>query len=204
MTMTHRERMLRGLPYRDWMDGLKEERELCRRKLYELNSLAPDDRPKIPTLVKALFGKTGEKIWLEPPFYCDYGWNIFVGENFTANFGLTILDVGRVTVGDNFLAGPHVRIYTAGHPVHPESRKSGYEYGIPVTVGNNVWLGGGCTVLPGTAIGDNAVIGAGSVVTKDVPANVIAAGNPCRVVREITDADRKYYFKDRVFDVDDY
>lgn len=202
--MDQKERMLRGLPYKAWLDGLKEEREDCRKKLYALNQLEPEQRQKIPELLEGLLGKIGDNAWLEPPFYCDYGWNIEVGKNFFANFGLTILDVGKVTIGDNAQIAPNVSIYTAGHPIHPESRNSGYEYGIPVTIGNNVWLGGNVVILPGITIGDNVVIGAGSVVTKDIPGNVIAAGNPCKVIRKITPEDRKYYFKNREFDVDDY
>ena len=203
--MDQRERMLSGLPYKAWQDGLLEQREACKAVIYELNQLRPEEqRERMPALVKKLFGKTGKNIWVEPPFHCDYGWNIEVGENFYANYGLTILDVGKVTIGDNVQIAPYVQITTAGHPVHPASRNSGYEYGIPITIGNNVWLGGGVIVLPGVTIGDNAVIGAGSVVTRDVPANVIAAGNPCRVIRPITEDDRKYYYKDRLFDVDDY
>ena len=202
--MTQKERMQMGLPYKAWLDGLTEERELCRKKLYELNNILPSERAKIPKLLKALLGKTGDNVWLEPPFYCDYGWNIEVGENFSANFGLTILDVGKVIMGDNVMIAPNVSIYTAGHPIHPDSRNSGYEYGIPVTIGNNVWIGGNTVILPGITIGDNVVIGAGSVVTKDISSNMIAAGNPSKIIREITEDDRKYYFKKRVFDVEDY
>ena len=116
------------------------------------------------------------------------------------NTHCVMLDVGKITIGDNVMFGPNVGIYTAGHPIHPESRNSAFEYGIPVTIGDNVWIGGSCCVLPGVKIGNNVVIGAGSVVTKDIPDNVCAAGNPCRVIREITDADKPYYFKDRKFD----
>ena len=202
--MNQKERMLSGLPYKAWLDGLEEERERCKQKVYELNMLEPKDRDKIPDLLKELFGKTGENIWLEPPFHCDYGWNIEIGENFFANYGLTILDVGKVTIGDNVLIAPNVSIYTAGHPIHPQSRNSGYEYGIPVTIGNNVWIGGNAVILPGVTIGDNVVIGAGSVVAKDIPSNMIAMGNPCKIIREITDEDRKFYYKNREFDVEDY
>lgn len=202
--MNQKDRMLQGLPYKAWLDGLEEERELCKEKVYELNMLAPKDRDKIPEILKSLFGKTGENVWIEPPFHCDYGWNIEVGENFFANYGLTVLDVGRVTIGDNVQIAPNVSIYTAGHPIHPDSRNSGYEYGLPITIGNNVWIGGNVVILPGIVIGNNAVIGAGSVVTKDIPDNMIAMGNPCRAVREITDSDRKFYYRDREFDVDDY
>ncbi len=202
--MDQKERMLAGLPYKAWLDGLTEEREACKRLIYELNHLPPERRREIPAILKRLLGKTGETVWIEPPFHCDYGYNIEVGENFGANYNLTVLDVGKVTIGDNVLIAPNVSIYTAGHPVHPVSRASGYEYGIPVTIGSDVWIGGSAVILPGVTVGDGSVIGAGSVVTRDVPANVIAAGNPCRVIREITDRDRDYYFKDRKFDVTDY
>lgn len=202
--MNQRERMLSGLPYRAWLDNLPEDREACRAKLYTLNHLRPEERTNIPELVKTLFGKTGKNPFIEPPFYCDYGWNIEVGENFYANFNLTILDVNRVLIGDNAFFAPNVAIYTAGHPIHPDSRNSGYEYGIPVTIGNNVWIGGNSVILPGVTIGNNVVIGAGSVVTKDIPDSVIAAGNPCRILRPVTEEDRHYYFKKQRFDVKDY
>ena len=146
----------------------------------------------------------GENLVIEPPFHCDYGSNIEVGENFFANYNLTILDVGKVKIGKNAQIAPNVSIYTAGHPVHPDSRNSGYEYGIDITIGDNVWIGGSSVINPGVTIGNNVVIGSGSVVTKDIPDNVIAAGNPCRVIRSITEEDRKYYFKNREFDVEDY
>ena len=119
-------------------------------------------------MIKNIFGKTGENVWVEAPFHCDYGWNIEVGENFYSNYNLTILDVGKVTCGKNVQIAPNVSIYTAGHPVHPDSRNSGYEYGIPVTVGDNVWIGGNTVILPGVTVGSNVVIGAGSVVSKNI------------------------------------
>ena len=143
-------------------------------------------------------------VHIEAPFHCDYGYNIEVGENFFANYNLTVLDVGKVRIGKNAQIAPNVSIYTAGHPIHPESRNSGYEYGIDVTIGDNVWIGGNVCIMPGVTVGDNVVIGAGSVVTKDIPDSVIAVGNPCRVVRAITDDDRDFYYRDRRFDVDDY
>lgn len=198
--MNQKERMLAGLPYKAWLDGLEEERENCKAKIYELNFLPPNERGRIPELLKGLFGKTGENVWIEPPFYCDYGWNIEVGDNFFANYNLTVLDVGKVTIGKNAQIAPGVSIYTAGHPLHPASRNSGYEYGIPVTIGDNVWIGGNTVILPGVTIGNNVVIGAGSVVSKDIPDNMLAVGNPCKIIREITDEDKIYYYKDRTFD----
>lgn len=198
--MNQKERMLAGLPYKAWLDGLAQERTLCKKKVHELNHLSPDHRDQIPELLKELLGETGENIMIEPPFHCDYGWNIHVGENFFANYNLTVLDVGTVRIGDNAQIAPNVSIYTAGHPIHPDSRNSGYEYGIPITIGDNVWIGGNAVILPGVTIGNNVVIGAGSVVSKDIPDNMIAAGNPCRIIREITEEDRQFYFKRRKFD----
>lgn len=202
--MDQKERMLSGLPYKAWLDGLKEERYENRKKVYKYNNLDPDDIAEQDRLIKEILGKTGEHIKIEAPFHCDYGYNIEVGENFFANYNLTVLDVGKVKIGKNAQIAPNVSIYTAGHPIHPDSRNSGYEYGIAITIGDNVWIGGNVCILPGVNIGNNVVIGAGSVVTKDLPDNVIAAGNPCRIVRDITDDDRDYYYKNLKFDVDDY
>lgn len=140
--------------------------------------------------------------FVNPPFYCNYGSHIEVGKNFFANYNCMIIDVARVKIGDNCQMAPNVAIYTAGHPVHPASRNTAYEYGIEVTVGDNVWIGGNTVIVPGVHIGSNTVIGAGSVVTKDIPDWVIAAGNPCRVIRKITEEDRRLYFKDREFDAE--
>ncbi|MBQ9290404.1 MAG: sugar O-acetyltransferase [Clostridia bacterium] len=202
--MNQKERMLAGLPYKAWLDGLSEERMENKKRIYQYNLLAPDAVEEQEQLIKKILGKTGRHVHIEAPFHCDYGYNIEVGENFFANYNLTVLDVGLVRIGNNAQIAPNVSIYTAGHPVHPESRNSGYEYGIAITIGDNVWIGGNAVIMPGVTIGDNVVIGAGSIVTKDLPSNVIAAGNPCRVIREITDADRDFYYKDRRFDVDDY
>ena len=202
--MNQKERMRNNLPYRAWLDGLEEERLACKTKTYEYNNIPPRDRAKRKELMRTIVGKIGEEFNIESPFQCDYGYNIEIGENFYSNHNLIILDVGRVKIGDNVQVAPNVSIYTAGHPVHPETRNTGYEYGIDITIGDNVWIGGSVSILPGVTIGDNAVIGAGSVVTKDIPANVIAAGNPCRVIREITEEDRYYYFRDRKFDVDPF
>ena len=187
------------------MDGLNEERMECKKKLYRYNNMEPELQAEREKLLREILGKTKEGyLCIESPFHCDYGYNIEVGDWFFFFFYFVVLDVGRVRIGDNAQIAPNVAIYTAGHPVHPDSRNSGYEYGIDVTIGNNVWIGGNTCILPGVTIGDNVVIGAGSVVTKDIPANMIAVGNPCRVVREITEADRDFYFKDRRFDVEDY
>ena len=196
--------MLAGLPYKAWLDGLAEERLENKKRIYKYNNLPPEAEKEQDALIKEILGKTGENVHIEAPFHCDYGYNIEVGENFFANYNLTVLDVGKVRIGKNAQIAPNVSIYTAGHPIHPDSRNSGYEYGIEVTIGDNVWIGGNVCIMPGVIIGDNAVIGAGSVVTKDIPASVIAVGNPCRVVRAITDDDRDFYYRDRRFDVDDY
>lgn len=202
--MNHKERMLAGLPYKAWLDGLAEERMENKKRIYEFNMCRPDEKEKIQELTREIFGRVGNRINIEAPFHCDYGKNIEIGDNFFANYNCTILDVGKVVIGDNVQFAPNVSLYTAGHPVHPDSRNSGYEYGIGITIGNNVWLGGNVVVNPGVHIGNNVVVGSGSVVTKDIPDNMIAVGNPCKVIREISEEDRKYYYKNNVFDVDDY
>ena len=196
--------MLAGLPYKAWMDGLSQERLENKKKIFAFNHLEPDKIEEKEKLLKEILGKTGKYVNIEAPFHCDYGYNIEVGENFFANYNFTVLDVGKVRIGANAQIAPNVSIYTAGHPIHPDSRNSGYEYGISVTVGDNVWIGGNACIMPGVTIGNNVVIGAGSVVTKDVPDNVIAAGNPCKTIRTITEEDRDFYYRDHRFDVDDY
>ena len=202
--MNQKERMLANLPYKAWLDGLREERIENKKRIYKYNQLEPGNDGERDRLIKEILGKTGERLSIEAPFHCDYGYNIEVGEDFFANYNFTVLDVGKVKIGDNAQIAPNVSIYTAGHPIHPDSRNSGYEYGIDITIGDNVWIGGNTCIMPGVTIGNNVVIGAGSVVTKDIPDNVIAVGNPCRVIREITEEDREYYYRDRKFDVDDY
>ena len=192
--MTQRERRDKALLYKI-DDELMQEVLEARIKSQRFNQADPGDLKKLREMIEDLFGGTGKNCTVCQPFYCDYGSNIFVGDNFFANYNCTILDVGKVTVGSNVMLAPNVAIYTAGHPVHHEARNSHYEYGIPVTIGDNVWIGGNSVITPGVTIGSNTVIGAGSVVTKDIPDNVVAAGNPCRVIREITDEDRKYFFK---------
>ena len=202
--MNQKERMLAGLPYKAWMDGLSQERLENKKKIFAFNHLEPDKIEEKEKLLKEILGKTGKYVNIEAPFHCDYGYNIEVGENFFANYNFTVLDVGKVRIGANAQIAPNVSIYTAGHPIHPDSRNSGYEYGISITIGDNVWIGGNACIMPGVTIGNNVVIGAGSVVTKDVPDNVIAAGNPCKIIRTITEEDRDFYYRDHRFDIDDY
>ncbi|MCI9200554.1 MAG: sugar O-acetyltransferase [Lachnospiraceae bacterium] len=190
--MTNKERRDAQMAYIS--DGsIFEEQQICRKKLQKLNFMDRSDFEGIKKVVKDLFGKS-EDAWVNPPFYCDYGTHIEVGKNFFANYNCTILDVAKVKIGDNCQMAPNVAIYTAGHPVHPISRNSMYEYGKEITIGDNVWIGGNAVICPGVLIGDNVVIGAGSVVVKDIPDWSIAAGNPCRVIRKITDDDKRKLF----------
>lgn len=180
-------------------DSIFQEQIPARILTQKLNTMDRSDFDGIKEVVKELFGKS-DGAFVNPPFYCDYGKNIEVGKNFFANYNCTILDVAKVRIGDNCQLAPNVSIYTAGHPIHPDTRNTLYEYGIEVTIGDNVWVGGNVVICPGVHIGDNVVIGAGSVVTKDIPAWSVAAGNPCKVIRKITEQDRKYYYKNREFD----
>ena len=180
-------------------ESVMEEQKVCHRILQRLNTVDRSDFDEIGKIVKELLGKS-DGAFINPPFYCDYGFHIEVGKNFFANYNCTIIDVAKVKIGDNCQMAPNVAIYTAGHPLHPVSRNSMYEYGISVTIGDNVWIGGNTVIMPGVHIGSNTVIGAGSVVTKDIPDWVVAVGNPCRVIKQITEEDKKYYYKDREFD----
>lgn len=180
-------------------ESVYEEQKECRKLLQKLNFVDRSDFEEIRAVVKQLLGKS-EDAFINPPFYCDYGTHIEVGKNFFANYNCTILDVARVRIGDNCFMAPNVAIYTAGHPIHPDTRNSQYEYGKEVTIGDNVWLGGSVVITPGVHIGNNVVIGAGSVVTRDIPDNAIAVGNPCKVVRFLTDADRKKFFRQEEID----
>lgn len=188
--MTEREKMLRGLPYLATDPALSQERLRCKEVCARFNSLPPAQTEERRALLRSLLGHTGRDFWIEPDFWCDYGSQISLGEGFYANHGLVVLDCAPVTFGDDCLIGPQCGIYTAAHPLLPEQRKTGLEYTRPVTLGRGVWLGGHVTVLGGVSIGDNSVIGAGSVVTRSIPSGVVAAGVPCRVLREITEADR--------------
>ena len=183
--MTEKEKMLMGELYNSLDAELFDTRQYAKEIVYKFNSLKPDKVEKRMKLMKNFLGACGENAFIEPPFRCDYGCNIELGENFYANYNLTILDCAKVKIGSNVMIGPNVALYTAGHPLERETRRSGLEYAYPITIGNDVWIGGNVVILPGVTIGDGAVIGAGSVVTKDVPPEVLAAGNPCCVIREI-------------------
>lgn len=189
--MTEKEKMLRGMIYDANNDpDLLRERELAKEMCYEFNHLRPSAVEEQTELLKKLLGGTKDMFTVIAPFYCDYGYNIFLGENFFANHNTVILDGGKVTFGDNVFVAPDCGFYTAGHPIDTRRRNAGLEYAYPITVGDNVWFGAGVQVLPGVTIGSNVVIGAGSVVNKDIPDNCVAVGNPCRVIRPITEEDR--------------
>ncbi len=198
--MTEQERMLSELPYQAWKDELPGARIKCKRLLRELNACDPEDVAAQREILSRLFGKIGKNTEIFAPFYCDYGSNIEVGDNFFASYNCVMVDCGKIIIGNNTMIAANVVITAAGHPVHHEPRIAGYEYGITTVIGNNVWIGAGVVVNPGVRIGNNVVIGSGSVVTKDIPNNVIAVGNPCRVLRQVTDEDKQYYFKNRRFD----
>lgn len=178
-----------------WNEMLKN-----RKLVQKFNRTDCDNLEKLQQLTKQILGSCGKNCCITQPFHCDYGKHIFVGDNFYTNYNCVILDVAKVEIGNNVFFAPNVSIYTAGHPIHPQARNSLYEYGMPIKIGNNVWVGGNTVILPGVTIGDNCVIGAGSVVTKDIPSNAVAVGNPCKVIRKITDDDKKFYYKDREFD----
>ncbi|MGX7417845.1 sugar O-acetyltransferase [Carnobacterium gallinarum] len=192
---SEKEKMLAEELYLASDEELVADVKRSRRLTRLFNSTTEEQLSYRQDLLKELFAKTGEKIYIEPPFYCDYGSNIEIGENFYANFDCVILDVAAVEIGRNVMFGPKVNLFTAGHPVDPAVRISGLEFGRKITIGDNVWIGGNTSVNPGVKIGANTVIGSGSVVTKDIPENVIAAGNPCRVLRQITAKDTEFWEK---------
>ena len=190
--MTEKEKMLAQKMYdANYDQALLEERTKAKELCYDFNNLRPADEEGKREVLKKLLGKTGENFIITAPFWCDYGYNIELGENFYANHNLVILDGAKVTFGDNVFIAPDCGFHTAGHPIDFERRNQGLEYAYPITVGDNVWIGAGVQVMPGVTIGSNVVIGGGSVVVKDIPSNSVAVGNPCRVIRPITEADRK-------------
>lgn len=188
--MTEQERMLAGELYLAGDEALLKARRRARELTRTLSTLPVGAEEEQLRILRELLGSTGETLWIEPPFSCDYGKNIHVGENFYANFDCILLDVCPITLGDNVLLGPRVSIFAASHPLDAATRASGLECGRPVRVGNDVWIGGNTVINPGVTIGDDVIIGSGSVVTKDIPSGVIAAGNPCKVLRPITQEDR--------------
>ncbi|MBR3714465.1 MAG: sugar O-acetyltransferase [Clostridia bacterium] len=196
--MDVKEKMYLGELYNAYDEELMKEQTLCLEKQYDFNATRPSEGEKRSKLLKEMFAEIGENCYIEPPLHSNWGGrHVHFGKGVYANFNLTLVDDNHIYIGDSTLLGPNVVIATAGHPILPELREKGYQYNIPVRIGKNCWLGAGVVVLPGVTIGDNSVIGAGSIVTKDIPSNVVAYGNPCRVIREISEHDREYYFKDR-------
>lgn len=190
---SQKERMLSGDLYIADDPELAKDFHKAKRLLREYNQTTEYQEADRQTILKDLFKQSGKKIHIEPPFHTDYGCNTVIGENFYSNYDCIILDIANVKIGDNVMFGPRVGLYTAGHPIDAVIRNEHYEYGKPITIGNNVWVGGNVVFNPGVTVGDNAVIGSGSIVTKDIPSNVIAVGNPCKVLREINDQDKKYW-----------
>lgn len=194
--MTEKEKCNAGQLYNANYDrDLLKERVKCKDLCFQFNQLLPSNEEEQTKLIKQIVGKTGKSFVITAPFWCDYGYNIEIGENFYTNHNCVILDGAKVTFGDNVFIAPNCCFSTAGHPIDFVQRNEGLEFAYPIKVGNNVWIGAGVIVLPGVTIGDNSIIGAGSVVNKDIPANVIAVGNPCRVLREITKEDSLKYMR---------
>ncbi len=192
--MTEKEKAAAGYLYNPNHDEeILVELHKCYDLCHEYNQLKPSDYDNRAKLLKTIISNIGKNVYISSPFFCDYGYNISIGDNFFANRNFQILDGGKVTIGDFVFIAPNCTITTAGHALDVEQRNEGLEIAIPITIGNNVWIGARCTILPSVTIGDNTVIGAGSVVTKDIPAGVIAAGVPCKVLREITEEDKYKY-----------
>lgn len=201
--MTQLEKIHSGEIYNPADDEIMELQLQCLDKLYDFNMTRPTELGKREEMLKEMFAEIGENCYIEPPLHSNWGGkHVHFGKNVYANFGLTLVDDTHIYVGDGTMFGPNCVIATAGHPIDSELRERQLQYNIPVHIGKNCWLGAGVLVMPGVTIGDNSVIGAGSVVTKDIPANVIAVGNPCRVLREIGEHDKEYYFKDRRINYD--
>ena len=193
-----KDKMHTGELYLSGDEEIMALQEKCLDRLYDFNATRPTEGKKRQALMKEMFAEIGEGCYIEPPFHANWGGaHVHFGNNVYCNFNLTLVDDTHIYVGDRTKFGPNVTVATAGHPILPELREQAYQYNFPVHIGKNCWIGSGAVILPGVTIGDNSVIGAGSVVTKDIPANVVAVGNPCRVLREIGEHDREYHFKDK-------
>lgn len=199
--MDNRERMQHGLIYNPADPQLAGEQAAALELLYDFNATRPSQTDLRAELLQRMFASVGTSCYIEPPLHANWGGrHVHLGDQVYANFNLTLVDDGPIHIGSNVMFGPSVVITTGGHPVHPELRRRSTQFNLPVTIGDNVWTGSGVQIMPGTTIGDNTVIGAGSVVTRDIAPNVIAVGTPCRVVREISDHDSTYYWRDRMID----
>ncbi len=193
-----------GKPYSTVDETLVREQALCLEKLCDYNATRPLQAEKRAELLKEMFAEIGENCYIEPPLHANWaGKFVHFGKNVYANFNLTLVDDTHIYVGDSTMIGPNVTIATAGHPILPVLREKVYQFNLPVRIGKNCWIGAGAIILPGTTIGDNTVVGAGSVVTKDLPANVVAVGNPCRILREIGERDKVYYYRNLKIDPSD-
>ena len=196
--MDIREKQHSGLLYLPGDETLQREQLQCLDKLFEFNQVRPSDLERKTALLKEMFAELGENCYIETPFHTNWGGrHVHFGKNIYANFNLALVDDTHIYVGDYTQFGPNVVLATAGHPVNPELRERAYQYNAPIRIGRNCWLGANVVVVPGVTIGDNVVVGAGSVVTRDLPDNVVAVGNPCKILREVNDRDREYYFKGR-------
>lgn len=199
--MEQRDNMHNGKLYDPNDNSVMEEQMVCLDRLYDFNQTRPSEMDKRNAIMKEMMGDVGKDCYIEPPFHANWGGkHVHFGDEVYANFGLTCVDDTHIYVGSHTLFGPNVVLATAGHPMMPELRKHGIQYNMPIHIGENCWLGAGVIVVPGVTIGDNVVIGASSVVTKDIPSNSVAMGTPCRVVRQINDHDKEYYFKDKKID----
>lgn len=199
--MEQRDNMHNGKLYDPNDDSVMEEQMVCLDRLYDFNQTRPSEMDKRNAIMKEMMGDVGKDCYIEPPFHANWGGkHVHFGDGVYANFGLTCVEDTHIYVGSHTLFGPNVVLATAGHPMMPELRKHGIQYNMPIHIGENCWLGAGVIVVPGVTIGDNVVIGASSVVTKDIPSNSVAMGTPCRVVRQINDHDKEYYFKDKKID----
>lgn len=199
--MSMKEKMHTGELYLPGDEEIMREQLKRLDRLYDFNSTRPTEMEKREALLKQMFAEIGEGCYIEPPFHANFGGgHVHFGKNVYANFGLTLVDDTHIYVGDYTMFGPNVIVATAGHPILPELREKGYQYNMPVHIGKNCWIGAGAIIVPGITIGDNVVVGAGSIVTKDLPSNVVAVGNPCKVLREVNEKDREFYFKGRKID----